>query len=97
MKKEIKWSQWSPTEGMVRCGQRDYQTLMTWMRNLGRDAKSCLARNELPHAVYGMTVHEAGKLTEIRFYCDCYKTDDELDELARTHPHETIYAVHKSA
>ena len=95
MAKEMKWSQWSYAYGMERCGVNDYNTIMAWMRDYGLDAKKELSRQDKPHAVYGMTVHKDGELVEIRFYREAFKTDDELDEIARKFPGETIYACHK--
>ena len=95
--RKIKWSQWSPGEGMIRCGEADYRTLMTWMVELGRDAKKCLDAQEKSHAIYGRVLHDGdGLVTEFRFYCDTYCDDEELDEHARHNPYDTFYVVHKS-
>lgn len=93
--REIKWTQWGSKE-LFRCGKAEYKTIMEWMRSLGADAKKCVSRNEKDHALYGRTVHdENGRLTEIRFYCNVYLTDEELDEISRKFPHDTLYVAHK--
>lgn len=93
---DIKWSQWSPNEGMIRCGISDYKTIMGWIRNLGMDAKECLAAAEKPHAIYGRVMHDdTGRLSEIRLYCDTYLDDAELDVVATLNPLDTFYVAHK--
>lgn len=95
--KQIKWSQWSPVEGMVRCGENDLQTLMAWMRELGKDACKCAKHRGEAHAIYGRKIYDdQGNVEEIRFYCDAYMSDDELDKFVMDHPHDVIYAVHKN-
>lgn len=94
--KEIKWTQWTPTEGLIRCGFNEYKTLMDWMRDLGHDAARCLERQEKPHAVYGRIIrNEAGEIDEIRFYADTYMTDEELDKISKDTSPDYLYAVHK--
>lgn len=93
--REIKWSQWSPL-GMMRCGRDEYRLCMDWMRTLGMDAKACLEDHDKDHAIYGKVMHdEAGCITEIRFYCNTYLTDEELDAVSRTCPLDTLYVAHK--
>ena len=93
--REFKWSQWGPS-GMTRCGRAEYGKLMGWMAELGKDAKKCLAAQEKPHAIYGRKMHDdAGHITEIRFYCDTYLTDAELDVVAVANPNDTLFVVHK--
>ena len=90
----IKWSQWSPN-GMIRCGRAQYQECMKWMRDLGMDAKACLADSEKPHAIYGRVMHdEGGHLTEIRFYANTFLSDAELDVVAIMNPLDTLYVAH---
>lgn len=91
----IKWTQWEPDYGMIRCGVKDYVTVTSWLRSMGLEAKRCLAEQEKPHAIYGRTIHEDGVLSEIRLYCNTYLTDDELDKIARDNPGETLYVAHK--
>lgn len=94
--KEIKWEQWSPNEGLIRCGFNDLKTLMEWMRELGKDAKKCLSRHHGKHAVYGRKIYnDDDSVKEIRFYCDTYMTDDELDEMIMNNPRDIFYIVHK--
>lgn len=90
----VKWTQWN-NNGMTRCGEKDYKTVMGWMGQLGLDAKRCVKNSDKPHALYGRTIHENGKLEEIRFYCNVYLSDDELDEISRKFPNETLYVAHK--
>ena len=95
MEKLIKWSQWG-SAGMIRCGSQPLKTLMTWMRELGLDAKMCVMQQEKPHAVYGMVIHdETEKVTEVRFYVNTYVDDSELDRIVKAHPHNTIRIAHK--
>ncbi|MBQ1789281.1 MAG: hypothetical protein II008_03815 [Oscillospiraceae bacterium] len=95
MNREIKWTQWS-RNGMTRCGHRDYKTIMGWMRELGMDAKKCVRAQEKDHAIYGRVMHDdAGRISEIRFYCDTYLDDQELDTIARANPTDTLYVAHK--
>ena len=92
---DIKWSQWAP-EGMIRCGRAERKTITEWMQELGMEATKCLNGQEKAHALYGRSVHDkAGKTTEIRFYCDTYLTDEELDTVARENPRDTLYVAHK--
>lgn len=92
---EIKWTQWD-SSGLVRCGRQDYNTVMKWMRDFGSDAKRCLANEEKTHALYGRAIHnKAGRLTEIRFYCEVFLDDEELDAIARSCKHDTLYVIHK--
>ena len=95
--REIKWSQWDETHGMLRCGHSDYSTLMKWMRELGKDAEECRKRNgDAPHAVYGRKIYdEDDKLVEVRFYCDLYPTDEQLDEIVRNNPHNEFFVAHR--
>lgn len=94
--KEVKWSQWSPTEGMIRCGRNDYKTVMKWMGELYADAKKCVQKQEKPHAISGRVMHdEGGHLIEIRMYCDAYLTDEELDVIAVMNPLDTLWVAHK--
>ena len=94
--KEVKWSQWGPKEGMIRCGRTEYKTAMKWMQDLGKDAKECLKGQDKGHAIYGRKMHDdTGRITEIRFYCDTYLTDEELDVVARANPMDTLYVAHK--
>lgn len=93
---EIKWSQWSPSEGMIRCGRKDYKTVMEWMRELYADAKNCVEKQDKPHAISGRVMHdEEGHLIEIRMYCDTYLTDQELDVVATMNPMDTLWVAHK--
>lgn len=93
--KEIKWSQWD-RNGMTSCGQRDYKTCMNWMRELGMDAKKCVLQQEKDHAIYGRIMHDdAGHISEIRFYCDVYLDDNELDTIAIANPTDTLCVAHK--
>ena len=93
---DIKWSQWTPESGMIRCGRANYDQLMKWLTDLGRDAASCLREQDKPHAIYGLKIYDdQDQIVEIRFYANCYATDDELDEIAKLHPHDLIYAAHK--
>lgn len=95
MTREIKWSQWTPN-GMIRCGFRDYNTLMKWMREIGKDAKNCMKYHENQHAIYGRKIYnEEDELAEIRFYCDSYMTDKELDDFLMENPRDVIYMVHR--
>lgn len=81
---------------MTRCGARDIKTLMSWMTEIGKDAKSYLKYHENRHAIYGRKMYDDdGKLLEIRFYQDTYMTDKELDEITRKCPHDVFYVAHK--
>lgn len=94
--KIVKWSQWSP-KGMIRCGENDLNELMKWMRELGKDASKCLKREKNQHAIYGRKIYDnAGNVSEIRFYCDTYMDDNELENFLMKNPHDVIYAVHKN-
>ncbi len=93
--RECKWSQWGK-EGMLRCGIKDYKTIIGWIRELGHDAKKCLMAQEKNHAIYAMVMHDdTGMITEIRLYFDAYLTDEELDVVAVANPGNTLYVVHK--
>lgn len=93
-KREIKWSQWS--DSMERCGRSDYETIMGWMKELGMDAKKCVKTSAAPHALYGRVMHDdEGRITEIRFYCEMYLDDEELDGLSKAHPNDTLYVAHR--
>lgn len=93
---EIKWSQWSPNCGLIRCGRADLRELMRWMADLGRDAKQCLQKSDKSHALYGRKIYDGSDLvSEIRFYCDTYFTDDELDNVIMDNPHDVFYVAHK--
>ena len=94
---EIKWSQWSPNEGMIRCGRASYEQIMKWMVELGKDAKNCLLSQEKDHAVYGMKIYDKGILSEVRFYADTYMTDDELIEMIEKMPQNAFYVAHRYA
>ena len=95
MIKEIKWSQWSP-HGMMRCGYRDYNTLIKWLVEIGKDAKKYIKCVDKDHLVYGRKIYDADdNLEEIRFYCDTYVTDAELDEIVMQNPRDVLYVVHK--
>lgn len=94
--KEIKWSQWSPYSGMIRCGRADYNTLMSWMVELGKDAMNCLKKNGKAHALYGRNIHnDDGEIVEVRFYCDTYLEDDELIDICMKNPKDHIFCMHK--
>lgn len=96
MSKQIKWSQWDKSDGMVGCGFNEYNTLMQWMRELGKDAKNCIKHYDAKHAVYGRKIfNESDELDEIRFYCNAYVSDDELEEIVTNHPHDLFFVVHK--
>ena len=95
MEKMIKWSQWG-SAGMIRCGSQPLKILLTWMRDLGLDAKKCVMQQEKPHAVYGMVIHdETEKVAEVRYYVNTYVDDSELDRIVKAHPHNTIRVAHK--
>lgn len=92
----MKWTQWDGEFGMIRCGFKDQKTLMQWMRELGAEAKKCLAAQDKPHAVYGRKIYDNdGNLEEIRFYCNTYMDDKELEGASRSCPRDVIYAAHK--
>lgn len=94
--KVIRWSQWSPIAGMIRCGEAPYRTIMNWMKDLERDAKKCLDAQDKPHAVYGRVMHDyEGRLSEIRLYSATYLTDEELEAVAFANVFDTFYVVHK--
>ena len=96
IEKNIKWSQWSKTLGIIRSGYTDYEMAMLWMTDLGKEAKECLKRSDKNHAVYGRKMYDANdKLIEIRYYCDTYMDDDELDETSRKIGHDLLYVAHK--
>lgn len=81
---------------MVRCGFNDYNTLLKWMTDLGRDAKKCLFNQAKNHAVYGRKIYSGNnELSEIRLYCDVYMTDEELDNAIMDNPHDVFYVMHK--
>lgn len=93
---ELKWSQWTPSEGMIRCGRADYQTIMKWMVDLGKEAKKCLSAQEKEHAIYGMKIYdENDNLAEVRFYANTYMNDDELAETTNKMPRNIFYVAHK--
>lgn len=93
---KFKWSQWSPDEGMIRCGIASYHQIMIMMQELGADAKRCVKKSDKPHAIYGMTVHDfMGRITEIRLFADNYVSDGELEAIAKGHPLNTLYVAHK--
>ena len=93
--KMIRWSQWSPNEGIIRCGEKDLQTLMKWMTDLGEDAHRCLKSSDKAHAIYGRKIYDGEEISEIRFYVDTYVDDDELDDLSRKHKNDMLYVAHK--
>lgn len=94
--KQIKWSQWSPTEGMVRCGFASYKELMQWIRDLGKEAKQAVRFSNKNHAVYAIKFHDyQGIITEIRLFCDTYVDDQELKAMSAGNLN-TIYAAHKN-
>lgn len=93
---DIKWSQWSAMYGMERCGRADLTTIMEWMSNIGKEAAACVKVNEKPHAVYGRKIYnEHDGIEEVRFYRECYMTDDELDATIMASPHDVFYVAHK--
>lgn len=93
---DVKWTQWSPELGMYRCGRANYDQLMRWMVDLGKDAAKCLREQDKPHAVYGRKIYDdQGEIVEIRFYSNTYLDDDELDERARACGHDLLYVAHK--
>lgn len=95
MERAIKWTQWEQG-GMIRCGIKDYRTIIKWVQELGHDAKECLHKQEKPHAIYARIMHDDDwKVTEIRLYCNAYLDDDELDRIAAGTPNDTLYVVHK--
>lgn len=96
MERKIKWTQWSTALGMIRSGYTDYQMAMLWMTDLGKEARECLKKSDKPHAVYGRKMYnDADELIEIRYYCDTYMTDDELDKTSREIGHDLLYVAHK--
>lgn len=93
---EIKWSQWDNSHGMIRCGHRDMKTLMKWMKEMGADARKCLANQDKAHAIYGRKMYdEYDNVSEIRFYCNVYVDDKELEELANDCGSDLLYVAHK--
>ena len=91
----IKWTQWDKGE-MLRCGIGPLQKMMDWMVELGKDAKKCLAMSEKNHAVYGRKIlDEDDKVAEVRFYCDVYMDDEELNKMVADNPHDVFYVAHK--
>lgn len=96
MAKLIKWSQWSKVTGMIRCGQAEYAELNQWMKELSKDAHKCLYSQDKPHALFGREIlDENDDVTEVRFYCDCYMSDEELKQLVLNHPHDFLWVAHK--
>lgn len=94
--KEIKWSQWTPESGMIRCGTAEYSKITKWLGELGLDAQAHVNKAEKPHAIYGRKMHDnEGRLTEIRLYCDTYLTDEELDTVATLNPMDILLVAHK--
>lgn len=92
----IKWSQWSPQYGMIRCGRASLHEIMKWMKDLGADAKKCLCEQEKPHAVYGRKIYNSNdEVEEVRFYCDTYMDDDELIEAVKNATRDVFYVAHK--
>ena len=93
---EVKWTQWEPGYGMIRCGRKGYKELMQWMAEIGRDAMQCVKTADKPHAIYGRKMHDdTGRLVEVRFYCNTYLDDNELEAIARCNPMDTLYVAHK--
>ena len=91
----IKWSQWS-SAGMLRCGHAEMSKLMQWMRELGLEAKKCVKTQEKPHAVYGRKIYNKNdSVVEVRFYCEVYMTDEELEELICKEPQNVFYVAHQ--
>lgn len=92
----IKWSQWTPMEGMIRCGRADYGTLMNWMQTLGKAANEAILHQEKDHCIYGRKMYdENDQIKEIRFYLDTFMTDDEVIDMVKTCPRDYIFATHK--
>lgn len=96
MSREIKWSQWGPC-GMINHGIADHKQLRIWLAELGRDAAERVKQNEKDHAIYGAAYHDdEGFLTEMRFYCDTFMTDEQLDAISRELSNTTtLYVAHK--
>lgn len=96
MAREIKWSQWDKEWGMTRFGERDLKTLMQWMKELGSDAKKCLASQDKAHAIYGRKMYdENDNVIEIRFYSNTFIDDKELEEISKDCARDILYVVHK--
>lgn len=98
--KEIKWTQWSPEEGMFRFGHSDLNTIMGWMRELGKSAYEYYKDykpSENCHAIYGRKMYdEKWNISEVRLYCDTLMTDEELEDFIMDNPHDVLYMIHKS-
>lgn len=93
--KDIRWTQWSNDE-MIRCGRSDYFALMNKMKENGIVAKACLANENKNHAIYGQEIHDNfDEIMEIRFYCELYMDDKELDSFIKRNKNNIIYAIHK--
>ena len=96
IEKNLKWTQWSKSLGMIRCGYTDYEMAMLWLTDLGKEAKECLKKSDKPHAVYGRKMYDDnGNLIEIRYYCDTYMTDEELNKASQDVGHDILYVAHK--
>ena len=96
MARDIKWTQWSPQLGMIRCGSQPLKNLMEWLKELGMDAKKSVMRQEKPHAIYGRIIHDENeKVSEVRFYVDTYVDDDELYKISKSCPRDLLRVAHK--
>ena len=91
----MKWSQWSPTWGMMRCGEKDLNTLMGWMAEIGKDASTHIKTKNCDHIIYGRKIYKDDTLEEVRFYCDTYISDQELDQIIKNNPRDIFYVIHK--
>lgn len=92
---KVKWSQWDST-GIIRCGERELSEIMEWVKSLGLDAAKHLKSQDKPHAVYARKIYdESGTLAEVRFYCNVYLDDDELDNVSKSCPHDILYVAHR--
>ena len=101
MNNSIKWSQWD-SNGLYRCGFADYNTIMGWVRDLGKDAKKCIDNGDLlgindnAGALYGrVCCTDSGEITEVRLYCEAYVDEDQMKLFVSDSPNDIFYVAYK--